>query len=110
MPPDSQSEQTQAIRTDSVSSDLVRVKLSEDDLTFEAIKSAIYAQARYLFEREKPIAKLLLSKDLFEILNRRLVFTTAAHKDAPHFITPYGNLEVETMNEGLDEATSFIVS
>jgi len=91
-------------------SDLVRVKLSEDDLSFDTIKSSIYAQARYLFEREKPIAKLLLSKDLFEILNRRLVFKTAAHKDAPHFITPYGNLEVEAMNEGLDEAMSFIVS
>lgn len=110
MPPDPQPEQVQAIRTDSVPSDLVRVKLSEDDLSFETIKSAIYAQARYLFEREKPIAKLLLSKDLFEILNRRLVFKTAAHKDAPHFITPYGNLEVEAMNEGPDEAMSFIVS
>src|SRR5665213_1567616 len=91
-------------------SDLVRVKLSEDDLSFDTIKSAIYAQARYLFEREKPIAKLLLSQDLFEILNRRLVFKTAAHKDAPHFITPYGNLEVEAMGEALDEAMSFIVS
>ncbi|MFI5202528.1 MAG: hypothetical protein ACHQNE_09095 [Candidatus Kapaibacterium sp.] len=90
--------------------DLVRVQLSEEDLSFETIKSAIYAQARYLFERNQPIAKLLLSKDLFEILNRRLVFKTAAHKDAPHFITPYGNLEVEAMNEGLDEARSFIVS
>ncbi len=90
--------------------DLVRVKLSEEDLSFETIKSAIYAQARYLFERDQPISKLLLSKDIFEILNRRLVFTTAAHKDAPHFITPYGNLEVEAMNEGLDEAMSFIVS
>lgn len=110
MPLDSQTEQAQAISTDSVPSDLVRVKLSEDDLSFETIKGAVYAQARYLFEREKPIAKLLLSKDLFEILNRRLVFKTAAHKDAPHFITPYGNLEVEVMNEGLDEAMSFIVS
>ena len=94
----------------SAAPDLVRVQLSEEDLSFETIKSAIYAQARYLFEHEKPIAKLLLSSDLFEILNRRLVFKTAAHKDAPHFITPYGNLEVEAMSEGLDEAMSFIVS
>ena len=105
MPSDSQ-----PVVASAAMSDLVRVKLSEDDLSFDTIKSAIYAQARYLFEREKPIAKLLLSKDLFEILNRRLVFKTAAHKDAPHFITPYGNLEVEAMNEGLDEAMSFIVS
>jgi len=109
MPPDSQPEQASVIRADSVP-DLVRIKLSEDDLSFETIKGAIYEQSRYLFERNHPIAKLLLSSDLFEILNRRLVFTTAAHKDAPHFITPYGNLEVEAMNEGLDEAMSFIVS
>ncbi len=62
--------------TDSPSnnSDLIRVKLSEDDLTYETIKNAIYTQARYLHEKGKPIAKLLLSKDLFEILNRRIVF------------------------------------
>jgi hypothetical protein len=97
---------------DSLSSnaDLVRIKLTEDDLTYETIKNAIYAQARYLHEKGKPIAKLLLSKDLFEILNRRLVFKTAAHKDLPHFITPYGNLEAEAMNVGMDEAMSFIIS
>jgi hypothetical protein len=93
-----------------IATDLVRIKLTEDDLTYETIKNAIYAQARYLHEKEKPIAKLLLSKDLFEILNRRLVFTTTAHKDLPHFITPYGNLEVETMDVGIDEAMSFIIS
>ena len=89
--------------------DLIRVKLSEDDLTYESIKNAIYAQARYLHEKESPISKLMLSKDLFEILNRRLVFKTAAHKDLPHFITPYGNLEVEAMDVGVDEPMSFII-
>ena len=93
-----------------VASDLVRVKLAEDNLSYETIKSAIYAQARYLYEKEKPITKLLLSKDLFEILNRRLVFKTAAHKDSPHFITPFGNLEAEAMDENLDEPMSFIIS
>jgi hypothetical protein len=96
--------------SDSTITDLVRIKLAEDDFSYETIKSAIYAQSRYLHEKGKPIRKLLLSKDLFEILNRRLVFKTAAHKDLPHFITPYGNLEAEAMNAGLDEPMSFIVS
>jgi hypothetical protein len=91
-------------------SDLVRIKLTEDDLTYETIKNAIYAQARYLHEKGKPIAKLLLSQDLFEILNRRLVFKTNAHKDLAHFITPYGNLEAEAMDAGLDEPMSFIIT
>ncbi len=90
--------------------DLVRVKLAEDDLSYETIKSAIYAQSRYLHEKGKPIQKLLLSKDLFEILSRRLVFKTAAHKDLPHFITPYGNLQAEAMDAGMEEAMSFIIS
>ena len=90
--------------------DLVRVKLAEHDRSFDAIKSAIYAQARYLFEKGQPLSKLLLSNDVFEILDRRLVFKTAAHKDAPHFITPYGNLEVEKMDEEMEEPMSFIIS
>ncbi len=90
--------------------ELVRVKVGEEELSYEAIKNAIYAQARDLHEKGKPIAKVLLSRDLFEILNRRLVFTTAAHKDLPHFITPYGNLEAEGMNAGIDEPMSFIIS
>ncbi len=77
---------------------------------YETIKEAIYAQSRYLYERGEHVATLLLSKDLHEILNRRLVFTTAAHKDPPHFITPYGNLQVEAMDEELDEPQSFIIS
>jgi hypothetical protein len=99
-----------------ISSGLVRVELPEDDLSFDTIKSAIYSQARYLFEKNQPMhstghpSKLLLSKDLFEILNRRLVFKTAAHNDLPHFITPYGNLEVETMEAGIDEPLSFIIA
>jgi hypothetical protein len=99
-----------------ISSGLVRVQLPEDDLSFDTIKSAIYAQARYLFEKNQTslatdrASKLLLSKDLFEILNRRLVFKTAAHNDLPHFITPYGNLEVETMEAGIDEPLSFIIA
>ena len=99
-----------------LSSGLVRVKMPESDLSFETIKTAIYAQARYLFEKNQPArsgdhaSKLLLSKDLFEILNRRLVFKTAAHNDLPHFITPYGNLEVEAMGAGIDEPLSFIIT
>ena len=89
--------------------DLVRVKLADDDLTYETIKNAIYAQARYLHEKGKPFQTLLLSKDLGEILNRRLVFKTAAHKDFPHFITPYGNLETELMDAETDEPMSFII-
>ncbi len=88
---------------------LVRVKLSEDDLTYDAIKIAIYAQARYLYEKNQPIRTLLLSSDIYEILNRRLVFSTAAHKEQPHFITPYGNLRVEAMQGDLDEPLSFII-
>ena len=93
-----------------VASDLVRIKLSEDDPTYETIKQAIYAQARYLFEKNQPIRQLLLSKDIYEILNRRLVFKTAAHKDLPHFITPYGNLRVEEMGASLEEPLSFIIA
>src|ERR1700733_14608078 len=99
-----------------ISSGLVRVKLPDDDLSFETIKLAIYAQTRYLFEKNRPVhstlhtTKLLLSKDLFEILNRRLVFKTPAHNDLPHFITPYGNLEVEAMDSGIDEPLSFIIA
>ena len=99
-----------------ISSGLVRVKLPEDDLSFDTIKSAIYAQTRYLFEKNQTAgltdraSKLLLSKDLFEILNRRLVFKTAAHNDLPHFITPYGNLEVEGMDASIDEPLSFIIA
>ena len=89
--------------------DLVRIKLAEDDLTYDSIKTAIYSQARYLHEKGSTISKLLVSKDLYEILNRRLVFKTAAHKDRPHFITPYGNLRVEEMGPELDEALSFII-
>jgi hypothetical protein len=89
--------------------DLVRVQLPEDDLSFDAIKAAIYSQARYLHEKGQPISHLLLSKDLHEILNRRLVFKTPAHKDQPHFITPYGNLTVEIMGDELDAPLSFII-
>jgi hypothetical protein len=53
--------------------------------------------------------RLLLSRDIYEILNRRLVFKTPAHKDAVHFVTPYGNLRVEQMDEALDEPLSFII-
>ena|SRR5438128_203193 len=94
---------------ETATNNLVRIKLAEDDLTFDAIKTAIYSQARYLHEKGEAISKLLLSKDVYEILNRRLVFKTAAHKDRPHFITPYGNLRVEEMGPELDEPLSFII-
>jgi len=102
--------------TQDISPGLVRVKLTENDISYDAIKSAIYAQTRYLFEKNQSARttdhapKLLLSKDLFEILNRRLVFKTTAHNDLPHFITPYGNLEVEVMESGTDDPLSFIIA
>ena len=89
--------------------DFVRVKLDENDLAFDTVKNAIYAHARFLYEQNAPLEKLLISKDLFEILNRRLVFTTTAHRDHPHFITPYGNLQVELQPEALEETASFII-
>lgn len=95
--------------TSSRTTDAVRIVLPGNDLTYDAIKAAIYAQARYLYDKGATISKLLLSKDLYEILNRRLVFKTAAHKDPPHFITPYGNLRVEEMGPDLDEPLSFII-
>lgn len=88
----------------------VRVKVLQDDLTYDAIKGAIYAQVQYLHEKGRPIATLLLSSDLYEILNRRLVFKTPAHKEKPYFITPYGNLHVDVMDSGLDEPLSFMVA
>ena len=88
---------------------LVRVQLPDKDLSYDAIKGAIYAQARYLHERGQPIGTLLISRDIYEILNRRLVFKTAAHKEMPHFITPYGNLRVAEMDADLDEPLSFIM-
>ncbi len=94
---------------DSAPAELVRVKIADEDPSFETIKTAIYAQAKYFYEHKQLFSRLLLSQDLFEILNRRLVFKTAAHKDAPHFITPFGNLEVHAMGADLDEALSFII-
>ena len=93
----------------SESTELVRVQLPPEDLTYESIKTAIYAQARYLCEHGTPIGTLLISKDVYEILNRRLVFKTAAHRDLPQFITPFGNLKVQPMDETLDEPLSFII-
>ncbi|MDP4198393.1 MAG: hypothetical protein Q8922_04250 [Bacteroidota bacterium] len=101
----------------------VRVKVLPNELTYDSIKGAIYAQAKYLREKGRPMATLMLSRDLYEILNRRLVFKAPAHggdaaksekassaREKPFFITPYGNLRVEVMNEELDEPLSFIVS
>lgn len=89
--------------------ELVRVKLDPQDLSYEAIKTAIYSQARYLYEHATPMSLLLLSRDVYEILNRRLVFKTAAHRDLPQFITPFGNLRVQQMDETLDDELSFII-
>lgn len=88
----------------------VRLRIAGDDLTYEAIKTAIYAQARYQFEHGRPMRTLLISRDIYEIMGRRLVFKTAAHKDFPHFITPFGNLRVEQMPEEQNEAQTFIIS
>ena len=88
---------------------LVRVQVPETDLSYETIKAAIYAQARYLHGKGTPLRLLLLSTDIYEILNRRLVFKTAAHKELPHFITPFGNMRVQKMDETLDEPRSFII-
>jgi hypothetical protein len=87
----------------------IRVKVLPDDLSYEAIKSAIYEHAQDLSQSPLAMRRLLLSRDIYEILNRRLVFKTAAHKDAVHFVTPFGNLRVEQMDEALDEPLSFII-
>jgi hypothetical protein len=99
-------EQNQQVDQDGTQ--ILRVKVLPDDLSYEAIKTAIYEHAQELSQRIG-IRRLLLSRDIYEILNRRLVFKTAAHKDAVHFVTPFGNLRVEQMDEALDEPLSFII-
>ena len=106
---DSTSSSTAAVTSANGTLPLVRVQIAPDDLTYEAIKAAIYSQARYLYERGQKIRRLLLSKDVHEILSKRLVFKTAAHKDLPQFITPFGNLRVVQMDASLDEPLSFII-
>ena len=61
---------------------------------FDAVKQAIYGRMQELHDAGIAITRLVLSPDIYEILNTRLVFKTAAHKELPHLITPYGNLLV----------------
>lgn len=77
----------------------VRIQLSPEEMTFESIKQAIYHQAGALQQAHKPFSYLRLGKELYEILNRRLVFRTPAHKELPYFITPFGNLRVKHVHE-----------
>jgi|SRR6185312_4204993 len=87
----------------------VRIKISTEDLSFDVLKSTIYTQVQQLHEHGHVPTYLLLSSDIYEILNKRLVFKTAAHKEHPHLITPYGNLLVMQMTAELDQPLSFII-
>ena len=90
--------------------ELARVALGPDVPTFEDLRYAVYAEARSLFQRGEKIRLLVLGREIFEILDRRLVFRTAAHKGPPHVITPYGNLLVMQMDpQGEDEALTFLI-
>lgn len=78
------------------------VQVPGEQLTYESIKTAIYQHSKSLYERKLPLSCLKLGKDIYEILNKRLVFRTPAHKDLPHFITPFGSLRVPAPDEALD--------
>jgi hypothetical protein len=85
------------------------VQLSEDHLTYESIKSAIYLQMKQLYDNGIRATILKLSPDIYEILNNRLVFKTPAHKELAHFITPYGNLLVSNDLKAVAESRSFVI-
>jgi hypothetical protein len=77
--------------------------------SFEEIKNAVYERAAALWKAQKPFSKIRFGKDLYEILNRRLVFRTPAHKELPHFITPFGSLRVLAVHEGEIENDAFVI-
>jgi hypothetical protein len=86
-----------------------KIRLAEDEINFESIKNSIYLQTGLLHEAQLPAKTLRLGKDLYEILNRRLVFRTPAHKELPHFITPFGSLRVQHVNGSELEDDAFVV-
>ena len=83
--------------------------ISHEAMSFEEIKNAVYERAAALWKEQKPFTRIRLGKDLYEILNRRLVFRTPAHKELPHFITPFGSLRVQTVHEGEIEHDAFVI-
>jgi hypothetical protein len=92
------------------------VDVSADDLLtlafettpdFETLKQAIYARMRLIHESGYAVSRILLAPDIYEILNTRLVFKTAAHKELPHLITPYGNLLVPSPESGKEHIVRF---
>ena len=85
------------------------VQLPESELNFEDIKNAIYLQMQILSEENMPAELLRLSRDIYEILNKRLVFKSAAYKETAHFITPYGNLIVADPKAEVPEPRSFVI-
>lgn len=84
-------------------------RIPHEAQSFEEIKNAVYERASELSKAQKPFGVLKLGKDLYEILNRRLVFRTPAHKELPHFITPFGSLRVQTVNEHEIEHDAFVI-
>ena len=84
-------------------------RIPHEAQSFEEIKNAIYERASELWKAQKQFGVLKLGKDLYEILNRRLVFRTPAHKELPHFITPFGSLRVQTVHEGEIEHDAFVI-
>lgn len=73
---------------------LLRIEL-EGLASFDEVKKLIYSRMQELHAARQHVTHLELTTDIYEILNKRLVFKTAAHKELPHLITPYGNLVVE---------------
>jgi hypothetical protein len=84
-------------------------RIPHEAQSFEEIKNAVYERAAALWKAQKQFSKVKLGKDLYEILNRRLVFRTPAHKELPHFITPFGSLRVVTVNENEIEHDAFVI-
>ncbi|MEO6940889.1 MAG: hypothetical protein ABI444_12255 [Candidatus Kapaibacterium sp.] len=104
--------------------DRPRVAMLVEDLTYEKIKSAIYQHVQQIYELGEQMSYLMLSTDIYEILNKRLVFKPPAHKtddknskedrsskegSTAHFITPYGNLLVAKMDAATDAEHTFLV-
>lgn len=85
------------------------VRIPHEQLTYESIKAAVYDHAKRLYDQKRTITTLHLGKDLYEILNKRLVFRTAAHRELPHFITPSGSLRVPPPEEGAVQTDCFVI-
>jgi hypothetical protein len=84
-------------------------RIPHEAMSFEEIKNAVYDRAGALTQAQKPFSRIRLGKELYEILNRRLVFKTPAHKELPHFITPFGSLRVQAVHEGEIEHDAFVI-